>query len=84
VLVWLGLVSYSVYLLHPVLLPLLADPQTDPWLGLAVLLLGTVALAALVQRMVEAPGQQLGRRWRARLRARRAAAPPKAATVTGP
>jgi peptidoglycan/LPS O-acetylase OafA/YrhL len=84
VLVWLGLVSYSVYLLHPVLLPLLDDHQTHPWLGLAVLLLGTVALAAVVQRFVEAPGQGLGRRWRTRLRARRAGAPAKAATVTGP
>lgn len=84
VLVWLGLVSYSVYLLHPVLLPLLAESRSHPWVRLAVLLVGTVAMAAVVQRFVEAPGQELGRRWRARLRTRREAAPTTAATVPGP
>jgi peptidoglycan/LPS O-acetylase OafA/YrhL len=68
-LLWLGLVSYSVYLLHPVLLPIVDDDRFSPWTGLAVLVVGTVVAAAIAQRFVEAPGQALGRRLRARLRA---------------
>lgn len=74
VLAWLGLVSYSVYLLHravfDTLEPLLnqhrAGPLQAPWYRQAlvgVLLLGLVlALSALTYRCIEAPGQRFGRR----------------------
>ncbi|RBQ18236.1 acyltransferase [Spongiactinospora rosea] len=69
-LTWLGLVSYSLYLLHPLLLESVQHLWPDP-LGLAipvrlgilaavvVLLLG---ISALTWRFVEAPAQRLGRR----------------------
>ena len=83
-LLWLGLVSYSVYLLHPVVLPVVDDGAFDPWVGLGLLLVVTLAASALAQRFVEAPGQDLGRRWRARIRARSARVEGDAATVPGP
>ncbi len=70
---WLGLISYSIYLFHPVVLsPLLRALQLAPkdswfaqWhLGLylvAVLLL-TIGFAALVYYCVERPSIRLGRR----------------------
>ena len=78
VLVWLGKISYSLYLLHVIVLFLL--PRIVPDLGtrpigvrvsvglawLAVVL----ALAWLAYRMVELPGQALGRRLTARLEPR--------------
>jgi len=69
-LAWLGLVSYSVYLLHP----LLVDVYTQlPWtrhqhaLGRQLLLSGgflvvLLACCALTYYLVEAPMQRLGRR----------------------
>ncbi|WP_246268463.1 acyltransferase family protein [Nonomuraea typhae] len=58
VLSWLGLVSYSVYLLHPLLLRVLPAVWAVP---------ATFALSALTWRWVEAPAQRLGRRLAARL-----------------
>ncbi|ACY97769.1 acyltransferase family protein [Thermomonospora curvata] len=73
----LGVISYSVYLLHPVLLvlsdALLGRPGEDSPLHLAALLTVLVAASALTQRLVERPGQRLGRRL-----ARRLAPPPAA------
>lgn len=70
---WLGRISYSIYLFHPVVfLALLAWLQRQPadsaWRTqpLYVYLLAnaalTVALASLVYRFVEKPGMALGRR----------------------
>ncbi|MFE0155230.1 acyltransferase family protein [Nonomuraea sp. NPDC059007] len=53
VLSWLGLVSYSVYLLHPLLLRVMPALWAVP---------ATFALSALTWRWVEAPAQRLGRR----------------------
>ncbi len=70
VLVWLGLVSYSVYLLHPLAVQVLRRLTMDPGrfslverLAMGVLLLAVVlACAALTHRFVERPAQSLGRR----------------------
>ncbi|WP_310740341.1 acyltransferase [Microbispora sp. H10885] len=71
VLTWLGLISYSVYLLHHPLLrylnALVGDLKsvTDP--GRAALTLGylagTLTLSWLTYRFVESPAQRLGRRF---------------------
>lgn len=77
-LVWLGTVSYSIYLFHPVVMYAVSwaiQVQAAGWLlgwptGAYMLLtaLGTVALSALTYRFVEAPAMQLGeflaQRWR--------------------
>lgn len=80
---WLGRISYSIYLLHPIvfmaLLWWLSRPSTAPWWRsqhLAVYLLVnaciTVALATLAFRFVEKPGIRLGHRWARRWEERRA------------
>jgi peptidoglycan/LPS O-acetylase OafA/YrhL len=79
----LGLVSYSVYLLHPVVLPAVDDGAFDPWVGLGLLLVITVGASVLSHRFVEMPGQALGRRWRARLRVRATRVEGGPATVPG-
>ncbi|GGL00745.1 hypothetical protein Sme01_40700 [Sphaerisporangium melleum] len=71
---WLGLVSYSIYLLHPLVLQVVRRITWDPALltleerlsWLATLFAVVVALAALAYRYVERPAQELGRRLAAR------------------
>jgi len=78
VLAWLGLVSYSVYLLHPLLVDLYDDAplthgQHSVVLQLvmsAVFLAALLACCALTYYLIEAPMQRLGRRVAARLDAR--------------
>ncbi|WP_165978168.1 acyltransferase family protein [Actinomadura darangshiensis] len=87
-LVWLGLVSYSVYLLHPLVVQAIwhaAGPDT--WqLPVAVraawgaaLLAAVLVAAALAHRYVERPAQNLGRRLTARRRSAPAPAAPQPA-----
>jgi peptidoglycan/LPS O-acetylase OafA/YrhL len=57
---WLGRISYSAYLLHPLVLMMTAG-VTQAWLFWPVFLLGTLLLAELSYRLVEAPGIALGR-----------------------
>ena len=75
ILAWLGLVSYSLYLLHPLLLDLYdsmplarghhsAGVQVALTVGFLVVLL---ACCALTYYLVEAPMQRLGRRVTVRL-----------------
>ncbi|MEN3539406.1 acyltransferase [Microbispora sp. ZYX-F-249] len=77
-LVWLGLISYSVYLLHPLAVQVLRRLTMDPGrfalaerLAMAALLLAVVlACSALTHRFVERPAQALGRRLLAAVRSR--------------
>jgi peptidoglycan/LPS O-acetylase OafA/YrhL len=77
-LAWLGVVSYSVYLLHPALIevysrvPWTRNENFVPMELLLVAVFITVLLAccALTHRLIEAPMQRLGRRVSARLDAR--------------
>ncbi|MEO3873761.1 acyltransferase [Nonomuraea sp. B12E4] len=69
-LVWLGLISYSVYLLHPLavqtLRRLVGDPAPVPlaWrlAWFVALVVVVVACSALTFRLVERPAQRFGRR----------------------
>ncbi|MEU4571481.1 acyltransferase family protein [Nonomuraea sp. ATR24] len=71
---WLGMVSYSVYLIHPILLEIvdgfLDDPAAVAWpyrVGLGALVVAVLlGCSALTYRLVEAPAQRLGRRIAAR------------------
>ena len=78
VLAWLGLVSYSLYLLHPLLLDVydaipLTHGHRPVGLQLALasgFLVALLACCAVTYYLVEAPMQRLGRRVTARLDAR--------------
>jgi peptidoglycan/LPS O-acetylase OafA/YrhL len=70
VLVWLGLASYSIYLLHPLVLQVVRRVTVDP-AGIslavrlaweAVLFAAVIGCAALSYRFIEKPAQRLGRR----------------------
>ena len=74
-LAWLGLISYSLYLLHPVLIEVY---DSVPWtrnqnfvptelLLVAVFLLVLLVCCGLTHRLIEAPMQRLGRRVTRRL-----------------
>ena len=74
-LAWLGLVSYSVYLLHPALIEVY---DSVPWtqhenfvpmelLMIAVFLLVLLVCCGLTRRFIEAPMQRLGRQAAGRL-----------------
>ena len=74
-LAWLGLISYSVYLLHPALIEVY---DSVPWtrnqnfvptelLLVAVFVLVLLACCGLTHRFIEAPMQRLGRRVARRL-----------------
>jgi peptidoglycan/LPS O-acetylase OafA/YrhL len=71
VLVYLGTISYSVYLVHALVL-LFPRPDLPPFVLYAVLLTVTIGLASLTYRLIEKPGQLTGRRVIARYREWRA------------
>jgi peptidoglycan/LPS O-acetylase OafA/YrhL len=65
-LTWLGVISYSVYLLHPLLLVVIELFVTRrvarPFAVLLPYLVALLALSALTHRFIELPAQRLGRR----------------------
>jgi hypothetical protein len=79
--VYLGTISYSVYLVHALVL-MLPRPALDPVPRFAVMLVGTLVLAAVTYHGIEKPGQNVGRRVISRYRARagRAGTTPPGAT----
>ncbi|MEU8175457.1 acyltransferase [Microbispora hainanensis] len=91
-LVGLGLISYSVYLLHPLAVQVLRRLTTDPArfalterLAMGVLLLGAVlACSALTYRAVERPAQSLGRHLARRARSRTRTPEPHTAQTRTP
>jgi peptidoglycan/LPS O-acetylase OafA/YrhL len=84
VLVYLGTISYSVYLVHALVL-MLPKPSLGDVPLFAVLLAGTLLLAAATYHGIEKPGQLVGRRVisRYRERAGRARTNPPGATPGG-
>jgi peptidoglycan/LPS O-acetylase OafA/YrhL len=60
-LAWIGRVSYSIYLLHILVLALLMPTHWPAWLFLPALAGMTLALSALTFKLVEQPGIALGR-----------------------
>jgi len=83
---WLGMISYSVYLLHPLIfdayrdVPALHRPHTmpDQVLIFAVILALVIALSSLTYCFIEKPMQRLGRRVAARFPYPTQAAPAEA------
>lgn len=61
-LVFLGTISYSVYLVHPVVFALVPPIGSHPLLGFALAIAATVALATLSHEWVEKPMIALGRK----------------------
>ena len=69
---WLGTVSFSVYLLHPLLLMVVTQflnttGEREDAVGLAFFVLVLLALSWMTHRWIEAPAQRLGRRVTRRL-----------------
>jgi peptidoglycan/LPS O-acetylase OafA/YrhL len=62
----LGVISYSIYLLHPVLFQtldqIIGRPRNDNPVMLVAVMAGLVPVAWVAYRLVEAPTQRLGRR----------------------
>ena len=75
---WLGMISYSVYLMHPVLLAVTRGQDIPHWLALTLMLGGTLVLATITYTFVEKPMIEIGRRVQERywpMRKKKKAAP---------
>jgi peptidoglycan/LPS O-acetylase OafA/YrhL len=65
-LLWLGTVSYSLYLFHPVVINALQRVDPGAPLTFVLWLAGSIAAAAAVHRVIEVPAIAMGRRARTR------------------
>jgi peptidoglycan/LPS O-acetylase OafA/YrhL len=72
---WLGTISFSTYLLHPIALTL-ANAYSAPYISLLVGWLATLLLSVVGYRFVEMPGQALGQAITLGLSSRLTAVPP--------
>jgi peptidoglycan/LPS O-acetylase OafA/YrhL len=61
-LLWLGAISYSLYLVHPLVYGSVPAVRHRPVLTLARWLIATIAISALTYRFVERPFHDVGRR----------------------
>lgn len=59
---WLGRISYSIYLLHPIAIALVILSEFKNWPLMAVSLVITLIFSDLTYRFVEKPGINLGKR----------------------
>jgi peptidoglycan/LPS O-acetylase OafA/YrhL len=57
---WLGRRSYPIYLLHPFVIALMANAALSAKSYMSILMMGTLAAAAIVHRYIERPGISLG------------------------
>jgi peptidoglycan/LPS O-acetylase OafA/YrhL len=82
-LIYLGTISYSVYLVHAVVIHVV--PRLDnPVLTIAAWIALVVLVSAITYRLVEKPAQDLGHRLARRVAARSTAAPVSAPAVSAP
>lgn len=82
-LVALGTISYSVYLLHPIVLVVMPLPH-QPLLEMIVGLAATVVVSWVSYRLIEKPTLELGRRVSRRVRIKRQLVPAPAVAVAAP
>ena len=59
---WLGLMSYPVYLLHPLVHPAMGYALPSGWARIIATVIATFGLSMMVSRMIEQPARQFGRR----------------------
>ncbi|MBO0698146.1 MAG: acyltransferase [Zavarzinella sp.] len=79
---WLGRISYSLYLFHPVLLVLLVG--SSAWVFMPCFFVGTMLLSQVTYSLIEAPGIAAGRKLERRLFGQRSrAAQPQVAALAG-
>jgi peptidoglycan/LPS O-acetylase OafA/YrhL len=62
VLTYLGAISYSIYLVHALVLLTFPPIPGPPWVGFVVMLASTLAISILTYHLVEQPAIKLGRR----------------------
>jgi peptidoglycan/LPS O-acetylase OafA/YrhL len=65
---WLGRISYSLYLLHLLVLSLVVNAAVAGYTGASLAIAGSLAIASLTWRFVELPGQKVGEKLEHRIR----------------